>query len=68
MEDDDSAAIVVVNHEEQFSLWPINMAIPGGWRAEGFEGSRRECLDYIDRVWRDIRPLSMRRMIDDSDA
>lgn len=68
MEDNDIAAKVVINHEEQYSWWPSSLEIPRGWQAEGFEGSKRECLDYIDRVWHDIRPLSMRRKIGSDDV
>jgi MbtH protein len=51
---------VVVNHEEQYSLWPLDRQPPPGWRAEGFTGSRQECLDHIDAVWTDMRPCSVR--------
>lgn len=52
---------VLVNHEEQFSLWPSHKAVPGGWRPAGKEGTREECLEYVDAVWTDMRPLSLRR-------
>ncbi len=52
---------VVVNHEEQYSIWPVDQQIPAGWRAEGVEGGKRECLDHIAAVWTDLRPLSARR-------
>ncbi|WP_314176402.1 MbtH family protein [Streptomyces winkii] len=51
---------VVLNHEEQYSIWPAAREIPAGWRAEGTEGSKEECLAHIDRVWTDMRPLSVR--------
>lgn len=51
---------VVVNHEEQHSIWPVDREIPAGWRAEGFSGPKAECLAHIDRVWTDMRPLSLR--------
>jgi MbtH protein len=51
---------VVLNDEGQHSLWPASRDTPPGWRDEGFSGSRPECLDHIDRVWADIRPLSVR--------
>jgi MbtH protein len=53
--------VVVVNHEEQYSIWPAESALPAGWRAEGTTGSKQECLDHIERVWTDMRPLSLRR-------
>ncbi|WP_229913996.1 MbtH family protein [Streptomyces capitiformicae] len=57
---------VVVNHEEQYSIWPTNMKLPAGWDPEGFEGSRQECLARIDQVWTDMRPASVRRLVDAS--
>jgi MbtH protein len=52
---------VLVNGEEQYSLWPCDLEIPNGWRAVGFEGSQGECSAYVDEVWKDMRPLSLRR-------
>jgi len=52
---------VVVNDEDQYSLWPADEQPPGGWRAQGFTGSRQECLDHIDEVWTDMRPRSTRQ-------
>jgi MbtH protein len=51
---------VVVNDEEQYSIWTVAQEPPAGWRATGFTGSRDECLAHIDQVWTDIRPLSLR--------
>ncbi len=51
---------VVVNDEEQYSIWPAGRALPPGWREAGFSGGKQECLDYIDRVWTDMRPRSLR--------
>ncbi|OLR94680.1 MbtH family protein [Actinokineospora bangkokensis] len=51
---------VVVNGEEQYSVWADGQAVPAGWRAEGFRGSRQDCLDHIERVWTDLRPASLR--------
>jgi MbtH protein len=51
---------VVVNDEEQYSLWPAGRPLPAGWRAEGVEGTEDECAAHIDRVWVDMRPLSLR--------
>jgi len=56
--------IVLVNDEEQYSLWPKHRAIPSGWRAVEFEGSKEECVEYVDSVWTDMRPLSLRREMD----
>lgn len=52
--------LVVVNDEEQYSLWPGGRDIPAGWRAEGHSGTRTECLDHIESVWGDMRPRSLR--------
>ena len=53
--------MVVRNHEQQYSIWPAERELPLGWTAEGFGGSRAACLDHIETVWTDIRPLSLRR-------
>lgn len=55
---------VVINQEEQYSIWPIDQENPLGWRDAGKSGTRRECLDYIKGVWTDMRPLSVRRRMD----
>ncbi len=51
----------VVNHEEQYSLWPADRDTPYGWQDVGKRGSRAECLEYIKNVWTDMRPLSLRQ-------
>jgi MbtH protein len=57
---------VVVNHEEQYSIWPADRELPLGWREAGTQGTKAECLAYIEEVWTDMRPLSLRRMRDES--
>ncbi|MET9294043.1 MbtH family NRPS accessory protein [Streptomyces sp. NPDC003077] len=57
---------VVLNDEEQYSIWWADRPLPEGWRAEGTEGSREECLAHIDEVWTDMRPLSLRRRMERS--
>jgi MbtH protein len=52
---------VVVNHEEQYSIWPAERENAPGWRDAGKSGSKAECLDYIKEVWTDMRPLSLRK-------
>ena len=52
---------VVVNHEEQYSLWPVDRENPPGWNDAGYHGTKAECLAYIEEVWTDMRPLSLRR-------
>ncbi|MFF1904876.1 MbtH family protein [Kitasatospora sp. NPDC058218] len=51
---------VVVNHEEQYSIWLADRANPDGWRDAGPSGSRDECLRWVDEHWTDMRPLSLR--------
>ncbi|MFI9630703.1 MbtH family protein [Streptomyces sp. NPDC052042] len=55
---------VVLNDEEQYSIWQAERELPAGWRAEGTEGSKQECLDHIGRVWTDMRPASLRRRME----
>jgi MbtH protein len=55
---------VVLNDEEQYSIWPVGRDLPAGWRQSGFMGHKEECLAHIDEVWTDIRPLSLRRAIE----
>jgi MbtH protein len=54
----------VVNHEEQYSIWPADRPNPPGWRDAGKTGTKAECLDYIDQVWTDMRPLSLRKAME----
>ncbi|MFB4276898.1 MULTISPECIES: MbtH family protein [unclassified Nonomuraea] len=56
---------VVVNHEEQYSIWPAQQELPGGWRPVGKTGPKGDCLDYITELWTDMRPLSLRLRMDD---
>lgn len=63
-DDDDRDYKVVVNHEEQYSIWLSYRDIPLGWRDAGFQGKRKPCLDWIAEVWTDMRPLSLRRAMD----
>ena len=61
MQEDNTIYKVVVNHEEQYSIWPANRENPLGWRDAGKSGSKDECLAYIKEVWTDMRPLSLRQ-------
>jgi MbtH protein len=54
---------VVVNHEEQYSIWLADRENPAGWRDAGKSGSKSECLAYIKEVWMDMRPLSLRKQM-----
>jgi MbtH protein len=61
-EDEDATTYqVVVNDEEQYSIWPADREVPGGWRSVGPKGKKAECLAYVESVWTDMRPLSLRR-------
>ncbi|MEU4779207.1 MbtH family protein [Micromonospora sp. NPDC023633] len=62
-QEDDVAFRVVVNDEEQYSIWPVDRETPAGWRDAGRTGTRQECLDHIERTWTDMRPLSLRRAL-----
>jgi MbtH protein len=59
---------VVMNDEEQYSIWPSHKTIPAGWRDVGKSGPKAECLSYIDEVWTDMRPLSLRKRMADAEA
>jgi MbtH protein len=61
VEGTDERFSVVVNDEEQYSVWPVGRQVPAGWRTSGFEGSKPDCLAHIEQVWTDMRPLSLRR-------
>ncbi len=63
-ENEDTALYnVVVNDEEQYSIWPADREIPAGWREAGKQGTRTEALRWIEEVWTDMRPLSLRRQM-----
>lgn len=57
---------VVVNHEEQYSIWPADRENALGWKDVGKSGTKEECLAYIEEVWTDMRPLSLRRRMEGS--
>ncbi len=60
-EDDKTIYRVVINHEEQYSIWPADRELPLGWNDAGKSGTKQECLDHIEEVWTDMRPLSLRK-------
>lgn len=60
--------VVVVNGEEQHALWPADRDVPAGWRNEGFRGSEQECMDHVDQVWTDMRPLSLRQAMESEEG
>ena len=55
---------VVVNHEERYSIWPLDSQNPPGWQDVGKSGLKAECLAYIKKVWTDMRPLSLRKQME----
>ncbi len=64
-EEDKRTYHVVVNHEEQYSIWPTDRDPPSGWRTVGVNGLKAECLKHIAEVWTDMRPLSLRKQMDE---
>jgi MbtH protein len=63
-EEDNTQYKVVINHEEQYSIWPLDKMNPKGWRDAGKSGSKAECLAYIEEVWTDMRPKSLREQME----
>ncbi|MDZ8261492.1 MbtH family protein [Nostoc sp. ChiQUE01b] len=57
---------VVINHEEQYSIWPLDRENPLGWKDAGKNGLKQECLDYIKEVWNDMRLLSLRKKMQET--
>lgn len=51
---------VVINTEDQYSIWPDSKETPSGWRGEGKVGSKEECLNHIAEIWTDMRPRSLK--------
>jgi MbtH protein len=62
-EDDDRQYVVVVNDEEQYSIWPVGREVPAGWHEAGAGGTRAECLEHVAAVWTDMRPRSLREQM-----
>jgi MbtH protein len=57
--------IVLINHEEQYSLWRADMDIPGGWRQVWGPDTKEACMAWVDEVWTDMRPLSLRKAMEE---
>lgn len=66
MHDDDARYKVVVNHEEQYSIWPADRENAIGWSDTGKTGTKAECLEHIQEVWTDMRPLSLRKKMEEA--
>jgi len=67
LEEDEDKTIysVVMNHEEQYSIWPADRELPLGWKTVGVTGPKQECLSYVEKVWTDMRPLSLRKKMEE---
>ncbi|GII66108.1 antibiotic synthesis protein MbtH [Sphaerisporangium krabiense] len=55
---------VVMNHERQYSIWPVHRVLAPGWTDQGVRGTKEECLRHIDEVWTDMRPWSLRQRLE----
>lgn len=55
---------VVKNDEDQYSIWPADRALPAGWNTAGKSGTKAECLAFIEEVWTDMRPVSLREAME----
>ena len=62
--DDDTTYEVLRNDEDQHSLWPVGLDVPAGWYLVGKQGTKDECSAYVDEVWTDMRPRSLREQMD----
>ena len=63
--DDNQIYKVVINDEEQYSIWPANRENALGWQDAGKSGTKTECLEFIEEAWTDMRPLSLRRKMEE---
>lgn len=63
-DDDKTIYLVLMNCEEQYSLWPKHIAVPNGWKVCK-EGNKAECGAYVNEVWTDMRPLSLRKHMEE---
>lgn len=63
--EDKTLYYTVINEEEQYSIWPEGREVPLGWRIIGEAQSKEKCLDYIEEVWTDMRPLSLRKYMEE---
>jgi MbtH protein len=63
MDDENTTYQVLRNDEEQYSLWPVSLDVPAGWQAVGKQGTKDECMSYVDELWTDMRPRSLREQM-----
>ena len=66
-EQDDRIYKVVVNHEGQYAIWPADRENAPGWSDAGKQGTKQECLAYVEEVWTDLRPSSLRRKMEETE-
>ncbi|GAA2464912.1 hypothetical protein GCM10023100_77030 [Actinocorallia cavernae] len=66
--DENTRYQVLRNDEEQYSLWPVDIEVPAGWQPVGKEGTEAECSAYVDEVWTDMRPKSLRERMENAGA
>jgi uncharacterized protein YbdZ (MbtH family) len=64
-ENEQGEYLVLINEEGQYSLWPAYLDVPLGWQAIGPKGGRKVCLEWIDENWTDMRPLSLKRQMEE---
>jgi len=65
--EDNTVYKVVLNHEEQYSIWPADRENALGWKDEGTTGTKEECLAHIKEIWTDMRPLSLRKKMEETE-
>jgi MbtH protein len=68
IDDDDQVFLVVINDEGQYSVWPEFKPVPAGWKATGYRGLKKDCLEEVAKVWTDMRPLSLQRQMKDQEG
>lgn len=66
--DSNETYIVLINHEEQYSLWPSAKSVPAGWTVAKTEAPKAECLQFVEENWTDMRPLSLRKAMEQAQA
>ncbi|WP_448320959.1 MbtH family protein, partial [Streptomyces sp. CO7] len=66
--DENTRYQVLRNDEDQYSLWPVDVEVPAGWQPVGKEGTEAECSAYVDEVWTDMRPRSLRERMENAEA
>lgn len=62
-DDENGTFYVLINDEEQHSLWPAFADVPAGWRVAFGESTRADCLAYVEETWTDIRPKTLRESL-----